>query len=125
MTEEEELKVVDVVTKMLELGFGLDARRLQDLIQELLQALVKVNPDRNTEWDENRPDHNYIRHFCERHNIVYRATMELCSSRAAVSDEEIKLWFQDLADALVTNPEYADCFKDPRRIYNLVIKAQT
>ena len=115
--------MVKVVTKMLLLGFGFDARRLADLIQELLQALAKVNPDRNTEWEENRPDRNYVRHFVERHNLVYRAPMELCNSRAAVSDEDIKLWFKDVAEALVNNPEYADCFLDPKRIFNLVREA--
>ena len=120
MTVEEELKIVEVAKKMLGLGYGFDSRRLADLIQEELQALAKVNPDRNTDWDENRPDHNFIRNFTTRHNLVYRNTMELCHSRAAVSKEEIDLWFQDTATALVTNPEYADCFKDPKRIYNLV-----
>ena len=109
-----------VVTNMLLLGLGFNATTLANLIQELLQALAKVNPDRNTEWPENRPDHNYVRHFVERHNLVYRAAMELCNSRAAVSEEDIKLWFKDLADSLVNNPEYADCFLDPRRIFNLV-----
>ena len=120
MTPDEEEKIVRVVHKMLVLGFGFDANTLADLIQELIQGLVKVNPDRNTKWDENRPDSNFIRHFVDRHDLVYRVTMELSNSRAAVSDEEIRLWFNDVENALVKNPEFADCFLDPKRIYNVV-----
>ena len=106
---------------MLLLGYGFDARRLADLIQELLLAVVKVNPDRNVEkFLNNRPDSNFVYNFARRHGLVYRRTMELCNARAAVSKEEIDLWFQDTREALVDNPEFSECFKDPRRLLNLV-----
>ena len=109
------------VNDMLLLGYGFDSGRLTDLIQELLQGVAKVNPDRNVErFDNNRPDRNYVYTFARRHGLVYRRTMELCNARAAVSKEEIDLWFQDTRIALVDNPEYADCFKDPKRIFNMV-----
>ena len=121
MFPDEEQKILKCVKKMFLLGYGFDARRLADLIQELLQAVVKVNPDRNVDkWEENRPDTNFVYNFTRRHNLVYRSTMELCNARAANSMEDIMSWFNDTAETLVNNPEYADCFKDGRRILNLV-----
>ena len=112
-----------VVHAMLITGRGFDSRRLADLIQECLQQVCKVNPDRKVEtWQNNRPPHHFIHAFKKRHNLVYRATMELNHARAIVSREEIHLWFQDTAKALVNHPEYSDCFKDGRRILNVVRK---
>ena len=75
-----------VVHAMLITGRGFDSRRLADLIQECLQQVCKVNPDRKVEtWQNNRPPSHFIHAFKERHNLVYRATMELNHARAIVS----------------------------------------
>ena len=106
------MKVVHI---MLDHGYGYNTDTLGDLIQECLQEVSKVNPDRKVKkWDKNRPDTNFIYSFARRHNLVYRSTMELTNNRVQVSTNALLLWFRDTQQRFMSDPVFADIYKDPR-----------
>ena len=44
--------------------------------------------------------------------------MSLSTARACLTISDIKQWFEDINGRFVSNPEFSDVWKDPRRIFN-------
>ena len=125
MTEEEEKKVTDHIVKRLQLGAGLDLHQVQDLVQELLMAVVDANPERYVLWGDNpdspyRPPEPWVRRFLQRHKLKYRSSMHINGARARVTREELELWFEDIKQILSSDPELVEAMSDPSRVFNWV-----
>ena len=119
-TAEEEAKLVNFVSQRLSFGCGLDFYQLCQVIQELATALCSSNPNREfpSTWEELFPPETFVRKFIIRNNLVMRRTMPLTLARAVLTVVDLKKWFDDLYKGFVSNPAFAECFKDARRIYN-------
>ena len=44
--------------------------------------------------------------------------MQLSKARAVITVSDLDKWFKDVEGRFVSNPEFAGCFTDPRRMYN-------
>ena len=119
-TTEEEAKLVSFVSHRMSLGCGLDFSQLSLVIQELAIAVKSSNKDREfpSTWEELFPPQSYVRTFIRRNNLVLRSTLNLNLARAVLTVVDLKKWFDDLYNGFVSNPKFAECFKDARRIYN-------
>ena len=120
LSKEEENKLCNLIIQKLKLGYSLTFFELRHLIQEALIRLCKANPARTSPWEnENHfPNGNFVYNFAARNNLVLRSTMELSKARSMLSLEGLMKWYQDTFKALVSHPDYADCWKDPKRILN-------
>ena len=120
LSKEEETKICDLIIRKLKLGYSLTFYELRYLIQEALIRLCRANPERTSPWEgENHfPHGNFVYNFAARNNLVLRSTMELSRARSMLSEEGLMKWYEDTFEALVNHPDYADCWKDPKRILN-------
>ena len=118
--KDEEKKICEHIIHLLKLGYSLTFFELRNLIQEALIKLCQANPDRTSPWvEENHfPHDNFVYNFAARNDLVLRSTMELSKARSMLSLEGLMSWYRDTAGALVNHPDYADCWKDARRIIN-------
>ena len=94
-TEEEELRICQHITKMLELGFGLTTSELLPLFQELMSSLLEADKNRTTKWKDNMPPYNFVYNFTLRHCLVLRSSMEISKARSIITPESLKLWQRD------------------------------
>ena len=119
-TAEEESKILGFVSQRLRLGCGLDSHQLSLVIHELASSLRSSNPHRKfpSTWVELIPPESYVRTFIRRNNLVLRRTMPLTLARAVLTVVDLKKWYDDLYNGFVSNPDFAECFKDARRIFN-------
>ena len=104
---EEEQKVVDHVKWRASIGYGVDWAMLRLLLQEVLLAVTRSNPERTTGLEKlgQLPDISYVRRFAERHQLVPRATMGISKGRQVVTQEELALWQGDSWSFFSANPE--------------------
>ena len=121
-TEDEEKKIASYIRHQCKYGFGLSFFELQRTIQELAEGLQKANPKRKfpEAWSEFLPDRWFVYNFATRHLLTLRSTMELNKARSIVTREDLELWQSDTEGGLVFHPDFAECWKDPRRIFNQV-----
>ena len=79
LTQEEEQKLMDHVRWRASTGCGVSPSQLQSLIQEVLLAVKKANPDRITGYEEcgQLPSRYYVRRLVDRNNISLRRTAEI------------------------------------------------
>ena len=107
LSPEEEKKVTDHVKWRASIGYGVDWQMLRLLLQEVLVAVTRSNPERITGLEEKGqlPDISYVRRFAERHQLVPRATMGISKGRQVVTQEELALWQGDSWSFLSANPE--------------------
>ena len=119
-TQEEESNLVQFVSNRLSVGCGMDFCQLSLIIQELANALKASNPDREfpSSWESNFPHKSYVRRFIKRNNLVLRRTMPLSRARAMLTYSDLDNWYTDISGRFVNNPRFADCFTDPRKMYN-------
>ena len=119
-TPEEEKILKNFIVERVELGVGLTLHQVQDVMQEILLEAIKVNPTRTTNWADNMhlPTEKYVRGFLKRHNLTYRSTMSIHKGRAIVDPSTVDSWFDLTKERLLNDPELAECWKDPRRIFN-------
>ena len=89
--------------------------------QEVLQAVCAANPDRVSGWEEadHFPTERFVYNFAERNGLTLRTTTELSNARQHLTYRDLDLWQEDTFQGLVSNPKYAECFEDPRRIFNM------
>lgn len=119
MLYDEEQKIVEAMKNCLDVGYGLNHDRLADLIQECLNAVSKVNPERAIKkWDKNRPDKNFVQSFVDRHGLSRRRTMGLSAARGAPTKEMVMKWFVDTEIRFSRDPVFLEIFSDARRIFN-------
>ena len=119
MLYDEEQKIVEAMKNCLDVGYGLNHDRLADLIQECLNAVSKVNPERAIKkWDKNRPDKNFVQSFVDRHGLSRRRTMGLSAARGAPTMEMVMKWFVDTEIRFSRDPVFHEIFSDARRIFN-------
>ena len=117
-TTEEESKLLGFVSERLRLGCGLDFQQLSQVIHELALSLRSSNPHREfpSTWEELIPPESYVRTFIRRNKLVLRSTMPLNLARAVLTVVDLKKWYDDLYNGFVSNPDFAECFKDVVRI---------
>ena len=110
---EEEMKIVDHVKWRASVGYGLDWNMLRLLIQEVLQNVKLINPDRVTglEDTDQLPDPSYVRRLAVRHNLAIRATMEISKGRQVVTPHEMKLWQEDAISVFSSKPELMEALQ--------------
>ena len=120
LSEEEEKQIVDHVLWRADHGCGLNNRQLSLLIQELIQRLREVNPQREfpSSWLSDFPDKSYITRFKRRHNLVLHSTMNLSIARAQITSQDLDQWFRHIDERFVQDEILQQCFADPRRIFN-------
>ena len=120
LNKDEEKKICEHIIQLLKLGYSLTFFELRNLIQEALIKLCQANPDRTSPWEEvnHFPEGNFVYSFAARNDLVLRSTMELSKARSMLSTEGLMSWFRDTANALVNHQDYADCWKDARRVLN-------
>ena len=52
--------------------------------------------------------------------LTLQGTMELNKARRIITREDLELWRSDTEGGLLLYPEFAECWKDPRRTFNQV-----
>ena len=52
--------------------------------------------------------------------LTLQGTMELNKARRIITREDLELWQSDTEGGLLFYPEFAECWKDPRRTFNQV-----
>ena len=121
-TEDEENKISSYVRHQCKYGFGLSFFELQRTIQELAEGLSVANRTRKfpEAWSKFLPDKWFVYNFATRHLLTLRSTMELNKARSIVTRQDLELWQSDTEGGLVFHPDFAECWKDPRRIFNQV-----
>ena len=87
----------------------------------MLKGVCAANPDRVSGWEEadHFPGDRFVYNFATRNKLVLRTTTELSNARQHLTYKDLELWQEDTYKALVSNPKYAPCFRDPRRIFNM------
>lgn len=120
LTPEEEKLIIDHVVWQQEVGCGLSFEQLGLLLQEVFLGLKEAIPDRITGFEKSNhlPYPNWVRRFAERHSIGLRRSVEISKGRQILTVQDLELWQKDTEDYLLSNPVFAECFKDPRRLFN-------
>ena len=113
LSEEEELKIVGHVKWWQEIGYGLDWKGLQCLLQEIFIMVTKSNPARVTGLEScgHLPDLAWVRHFAEQHILVLCTTMASSKGRQVISEEELGLWQGDIFSLINAKPELLQALK--------------
>ena len=93
--------------------------QISQVINELALSLKSSNPAREfpSTWEELIPPESYVSSFIRRNNLVLRRTMPLTLARAVLTVVYLKKWNDDLYNGFVSNPDFAERFKDAR-IFN-------
>ena len=120
MSDAEEQKVVQFVIKRAELGCGVGWDQLRNIIQEVLISLCNANPNRSSTFEQSGhlPNRSFVRRFAERQNLVLLRTMELSKGRQILTTADLSMWQEHTQERLLGDPRLAECFKDPRRLFN-------
>ena len=84
--------------------------------------IFSANPKRkeNIPWENLCPPEHYVRHLCVKHEFVLRSTLYLSESRAVITKEAHAHWAKLIQEVISAQPEIAEAFLDPRRIWNMV-----
>ena len=79
LTPEEEPEIVKHVKMRASIGCGVDWQQLQSLVQEVLLAVKKSNPDRITGYEQSGqlPNIQFVRRLADRHNLTLRRSSEI------------------------------------------------
>ena len=94
-TWEEEVRISQHITRMLELGFGLTIAELSPLFQEAMTSLLEADRNRTTKWEHNMPPYSFVYNFTRRHDLTLRNSMEISKARSIISPESLQLWQRD------------------------------
>jgi hypothetical protein len=94
LSQDEEESLVESCVLMGSYNFPLTKRHLRDMVKNSLDR-----KDRSTRFPNNRPGLKWSRHFVKRHSdrIVVRRASNIRRSRAAVSPDDIRAYFANLA----------------------------
>ena len=112
LTEQEENKIVEWILFCAERGFPVTKSHLLDCVQRFVISEKRDNPFR-----DNRPGKHWYNAFMKRHNnLTKRISQNLTSSRAAVTEADLKKWFSNVQQYL-EKKELLNL--NPERIFNL------
>ena len=119
-TSEEETKIINFIVHQQEIGCGLTWYQLQLLLQEVMQSLKTANISRSTGYEEhnNLPNMSFVRRFGTRHSLTLYKSLEISKGRAICSVADLENWQADTRKYLLESDKFAECFSDPRRIWN-------
>ena len=97
---------MDLIVERAELGCGMVLCQVQDLIQDVLMAVISVNPLRTSPWADNTesphyPTERYTRKLLERNRMTLRASMPLHNGRAVLTPEDLDRWQQHTANRIL------------------------
>ena len=82
-----------------------------------------ANPARRNQipWDDCCPPYDYVYYLCiTKHGLSVRSTMYLSEARAVITPEAHSRWAKLIEEVIFSQPEIAEAFQDPRRIFNNV-----
>ena len=90
-SKDEELQIVNFLRKRIEIGEGLTFQQLSFLMQDLLQKLRDLSPDRfcPPSWSNLFPEPTYVRRFVDRHGIALRRP----GTHKTLPVDDINSWF--------------------------------
>lgn len=113
LTENEENILVDWVVQMGEMGFPVTKSQVLESVGKLVKNLNRETPFKN-----NIPGKKWYNSFLSRHpEISKRVPQALTSSRAAVTEVDIRKWFGRVKTYFTEN-DLLDVLDDPSRIFN-------
>lgn len=113
LSESEEKRLEDWIIAKAKLGFPMHHDEVQLAVQNILKANGRENPFR-----DDKPGKKWLRLFLKRRpSIVKRNTEIISKARAAVTEDTIRDWFQNLTEYLRTE-NLENIVSDPTRIYN-------
>jgi len=94
LSTSEEQKIIDWIDYCAERGFPITKTQLLDTVQKFVTELE--NP-----FKDNRPGRHWYEVFMKRHpQFTFRMSQNLNKTRAAATEEVIRLWFQEVKDHL-------------------------
>lgn len=113
LTPTEESRLVKWIIDCCSCGLPVTKQELTNKVAEIVTA-----EQRSTPFKENKPGKSWLKGFFKRNkNLSFRQPELLSKSRAIVTKEGIKKWFDELADYLTKNNS-SDILNDPNRIFN-------
>ncbi|XP_066592978.1 uncharacterized protein [Prorops nasuta] len=112
LTAEEEADFVTWILYCAERGFPVTKRHLLDTVKKYV-----IDAGRNNPFKNDRPGYKWYRLFMKRHgNLSIRSAQNLTSTRALVSESDLRQWFDKLKLYL---QEKNLLNLDPKRVFNL------
>lgn len=110
---EEESILVKWLKQLATTGFPQKKTDLQNAVQKII-----LENKRETPFKDGRPGEKWYSGFLKRHpDLVLREPEGLTKSRAIITEEFIRKWFQDLNE-FINEKGIQDIFTDPRRVLN-------
>lgn len=109
----EENILEDWILHLASRRFPVTRDQLLDSVQALIKKLGKPNPFTN-----NRPGRHWYDAFLKRHpNISQRTAQNLTSSRSAVTEKNIRAWFEEVEQYMRENQIF-EVLNEPTRVFN-------
>lgn len=113
LTQKEEDHIVQWVLNVAKAGFPVTKGQLIDSVARLISELNRPN-----QFNNNVPGDKWYNLFLGRHpEIAQRVSQALISSRANVTEAQVRSWFSEVKTYL-QGKNLLDVFNDPRRIFN-------
>ena len=110
---EEETLLVTWLFTIADAGFPATRLQLLDSVQILMEKLKRPNVFKN-----NRPGQKWYQCFLRRHpELAERLAQNLTKSRADVSEEKLRKWFEEIQQYLKSK-NLENVLEDPSRIFN-------
>lgn len=118
LNSEEERLLVNWIGTMGKAGFPVTKNQLLDSVQRLVKDLKVKNPEREFPFAGNRPGRHWYESFLKRNpEISLRTAQNLTSSRANVTEQQLRQWHAEVTSYLHEN-NLSSIVKDPKRVYN-------
>lgn len=106
LTEKEEKDIVEWLLHVSSHGFPLTASELKDCVKTMLDL-----QGRQTIFNENRPGRSWFKSFLQRNEILsIRLSENLNKSRASVTEDNIRKWFDEVNPTYFTKKTELNCF---------------
>jgi len=113
LSDKEENRIKAWVLNNATLGFPLKEEDVKDSVQKVIKDFPRTTP-----FKDSRPGEKWMKLFLKRNSEITKRNTEVISkARAAVTEEKIRDWFQELDDFLM-NQNCRDVLDDPSRIFN-------